>query len=301
MLMSNKIYICAAIILVVCLIGAAIYTFFEIYPIQKTVYPSREAENNRYLAAERWLKATGHKIRIINDFSLNNITEAPEKVIIIDNWVFDSEETKIIIERIKQGHFLVVCDDLLIQNPELLGLFDEQDIIIKEDSDRLILMEIQIADGAITAVDKPYFMQNKNLSDTHNARLTWGLTGARTDSSNTGILFIRHQNWNEPKSIFGAIMERGNFTPVVVSAFLLIFIGLWMIIPVFKKKKKKKKRNSRPIKDRFTAEIRFLKKYKALDYYLDINEHSNKDKENEYSYNELINQYRRRFNGNTEN
>jgi len=293
--MGNKIYILIAIILFICLTGVVIYTYFEIYPKQKTIYPSSEVENNSFLAAERWLKATGHNIRITDDFSLLNITEAHERVVIIDYWMFDPEEAESIIEWIKQGHFLIIFEDISKLNTESFDNINKHGLIIKEELKGINLAEIKIGKGIINLVSTPRFMYNRYLLDEDNARLTWKLTGGRTDETNMDILFIRRPNINESKSIFGAIMERGNFTPVIISALLLIFIGFWAVVPCFGLVTNDKQKNSRPINERFTAEIRFLKKYKALDYYLDKKEKS------DYSYNELINQYRRKLNGNTKN
>jgi len=293
--MENKVYICAAIILIICFLGVIFYTYFEIYPTKERIYPSKEANNNKYLAAERWMKETGYNVKVIKNINKINIAEAAEKVVIIDFWFFGENEIKEIIEWVKSGHYLVVLDDFLIEDPEISEFFKEQGLIMEEKFiNQIRLIEIKIGEGAITAADMPYFMQNENISEIKNAELTWMLTGARTDSNNRGILFIRHSIWNTSKSFFGAIMERGNLTPVIISALLLILIGFWTVIPGFGLVIHDKQRNSRPIKDRFTAEIRFLKKYKALDYYLD-------KKENGYSYRELINQYRRKLNGNAEN
>jgi len=293
--MGNKIYILIAIILFICLVGVVIYTNFEIYPRKKTIYQSTEADNNIYLAAERWLKATGHNIRVTNNLSLKNIIEAHERVVIIDYWIFDSEEINSIIEWIKNGHFLIVFEDINDIDPRQIEILNEHGTIIEDEVNEIKLAEIQIGNGSITLTDTSRFMYNSILKIEDYARLTWKLTGARTDETNMGILFIRQTKWKKSNSILGAIMERGNFTPVIISALLLIFVGFWAVVPRFGLAVNERQRHSRPIKDRFTAEIRFLKKYKALDYYLDINEKS------DYSYNELINQYRRKFNGNTKN
>jgi hypothetical protein len=76
-----------------------------------------------------------------------------------------------------------------------------------------------------------------------------------------------------------------------------------MVIPVFGIVFEDKQRLSRPLKDRFTAEVRFLKKYHALDYYLKSNpavlnnqQNAEQKKEKIYNYRELINEYRRIFN-----
>ena len=101
-------------------------------------------------------------------------------------------------------------------------------------------------------------------------------------------------------------MERGNLVPVIISSLILIILGFWMVIPVFGLVLPEKQFTARPIKDRFIAEIRFLKKYEALNHYLHVyereqkcirNECGSSEKEKIYNYQELINQYRRIFNG----
>jgi hypothetical protein len=70
-----------------------------------------------------------------------------------------------------------------------------------------------------------------------------------------------------------------------------------MVIPVFGLVFYEKQKTSRPIRERFTAEIRFLKKYGALNHYLEVYERELKLGENReinktYSYRELINKLR---------
>jgi hypothetical protein len=162
------------------------------------------------------------------------------------------------------------------------------------------LVEVSIGSGALTVTGMPVFMYNYNLRREANAVLTWRLTGERISDDSNGILFIRNRNIQVQNSIFGAIMERGNLVPVIFSALVLIFVGFWMVIPVFGLVPIEKIKTSRPIKDRFIAEINFLKKYRALDYYLDVYEREQgkkTEKEKTYKYQELINQYRRIFDG----
>jgi hypothetical protein len=55
-----------------------------------------------------------------------------------------------------------------------------------------------------------------------------------------------------------------------VSVLALVCIGFWMVIPGFGVLRHGDERRSRPIRDRFRAEARFLKKYHALDGYLEV-------------------------------
>jgi len=159
--------------------------------------------------------------------------------------------------------------------------------------------EVSIGKGALTVTGFPYFMYNFNLKEEVNAKLAWRLTGARAAGGNKGVLFVRERQISESK--LGKIMKRGNLLPVGISIFLLIVLGFWMVIPVFGLVSVEKQKTSRPIRERFIAEIHFLKKYHALDHYLNIYEREknpgvNPEKKG-YNYRNLINQYRRIFNG----
>ena len=183
-------------------------------------------------------------------------------------------------------------------------LTDDEDkfFLIKDLNGNIRLLEIPLGNGALTVTGLPIFMYNRYLEKRANAVLSWRLTGARTDQNNRDILFVRFQNRNTSNSLVNSIIERGNLVPVIISAFLLIVAGFWMVIPGFGLVFDEKQNKSRPLKDRFTAEIRFLKKNHSLDYYLDVYEREQKTSEKPilkkpYKYEELLNQYRRIFNG----
>ena len=181
---------------------------------------------------------------------------------------------------------------------------DEEFFSISDSAGNIKLAEFLIGDGALTIIGMPVFMNNYHIKKEANAVLTWSLTGGRFSeeipSEEKGILFVRSSNRNASNSLIETIMERGNLIPVIISAFLLIFLGFWMVIPGFGLVPEEKQRMSRPLKDRFTAEIRFLKKNHALNYYLKAFERGqDSEKEEIYNYKELINQYRRLINGKT--
>jgi hypothetical protein len=128
--------------------------------------------------------------------------------------------------------------------------------------------------------------------------LSWQLTGER--AGNKGVFFVREKQ-TASSSMFGKIMERGNLIPLGISIFLIIILGFWMVIPVFGLVFEEKQTNSRPIRERFAAEISFVKKYKSLDYYLEIYEREKLSekkfmKEKNYSYRDIINKLRRVYN-----
>jgi len=162
------------------------------------------------------------------------------------------------------------------------------------------LVEISSGNGFLAVTGTPVFMNNNNIKKEENAVLTWKLTGARIPQENKSILFIRNQNTTTAFSVFGSIFERGNPAPVIVSTLILISAGFWMVVPLFGKAVKENAQTSRPIKDRLTAEILFLKKHRALNYYLEPfpgDEDSQNKNDNTYNYKELINQLRGKLNG----
>ena len=348
--MDKRIYICAAVILIFSVLALLAYNYLEIYTEKTYSRPSREARFNNYYAMERWLNETGHSVHFENYFYPEMLTTVIERVVMIHSSAgYWDDADKFILPWIEQGGYLIISmdyfehvyDELLLDFLSGLGITVEQgypDEIVPdehipdfgkslsflfEDKDEIFsirdtlgharLVEVSIGNGALTVISTPLFMNNNNLKKNINADMTWNLTGARATGDNTGILFIRSYK-DEKKSMFGKIMERGNLIPAGISAFLVIFLGFWMVIPVFGLVFDEKQRSSRPIKERFAAEISFLKKYKALDYYLEIYKRelqleresrfereprfaSNTEMKENYRYRELINKLRSVYNG----
>jgi hypothetical protein len=339
--MDKRIYICAAIVLLFAMLAFLAYNNLEIYPEKIPKSPSRKVYNNWFYAMEQWLNETGHPVRIENYGSPEKIAASPETAAFVHasdcSWR-DAEE--ILLPWIENGNSLYICldfydpediDENLLEFLSGLGIeidttsfsddFRGENIpdfgwyihfLIDEDADIFTvrdnqgyarLAEVSAGEGKLTITGTPVFMYNNNLKNKINAVLAWELTGARTPE---GILFIHMRNIE--KSIFGRIMERGNMLPVIFSALLVIILGFWMVIPVFGLVFEERQKNSRPIKERFAAEISFLKKYKALDYYLDIykREHRYTDEriltsvseiKEKYNYREIINKLRSVTNG----
>jgi len=163
---------------------------------------------------------------------------------------------------------------------------------LTDNFDSIKLVEIKIGEGAFTVTGTPLFMHNNYLDKEKNANFSWRLTGARDDGQ--GVLFVSPQGWQPSESFLEIIKSKGNLLPVIVSALLLIITGFWMVIPQFGLVFEEKQRVLRPISDRFSAEIKFLKKTNSLDYYLKFYDLENKsEEEKKYNYRNLINQYRR--------
>jgi hypothetical protein len=138
---------------------------------------------------------------------------------------------------------------------------------LKDDLGIIRLVTVPLGQGSVTVTGVPYFMLSSTIGEEQNARLAWRLTGG-LDRENRGIYFIRGR---EPvSSFFGRLAERGNIGALVVSALILVLIGLWMVLPVFGRPVRDEERPGKPIGDRFRAESRFLLKYGALDFYLEV-------------------------------
>jgi hypothetical protein len=339
--MDKRIYICAAIVLLFALLAFLAYNYLEIYPEKINKSPARKVYNNRFYAMEQWLNETGHPVRIENKGSPEKIAASPETAAFVHaadcTWK-DAEE--ILLPWIEKGNSLYICldfydpediDENLLEFLSGQGIkidtttysedFEGENIpdfnwyiqfLIDENADIFTvrdnqgyarLAEVAVGEGKLTITGFPVFMYNYKLKNKINAALAWELTGARTSE---GILFVHTRNIE--KSIFGRITERGNMLPVIFSALLVIILGFWMVIPVFGLVFEERQKNSRPIRERFAAEISFLKKYKALDYYLDIykREHQFTDEpintnisevKEKYNYREIINKLRSVTNG----
>jgi hypothetical protein len=342
--MDKRIYICAAIVLLFAVLALFAYNNFEIREEKMPTSPVREVYTNSYYALERWLNETGHPVRVKKGGSPAEIMTIPEKAAVIHatayNWQGDLKE--IILPWIEKGNSLFICldyYDLENINKSLLeflsglgiepettdtSVFKADDIpnfsyrihfLVDEDAGIFTVRdsqgharfaELSLGEGKLAITGLPFFMYNNNLENEINATLSWRLTGARATGGNTGVLFIIDRQIE--KSIFGKIMERGNLLPLIFSALLAIILGFWMVIPVFGLVLEEKQKNSRPIRERFAAEISFLKKYKALDYYLDIYKREHKftgeqilsnasEAKEKYNYREIINKLRSVING----
>jgi len=347
--MDKRIYICAAVILIFSVLALLAYNYLEIYPEKAYSPPSREVFFNDYYAMERWLKETGHPVRLENHFYPQRLTTITERVVMTHSSLsYWDNADEFILPWIEQGGYLIISmdyfehvyDELLLEFLSGFGitveegtyektapdedvpdfdmgvffLFDDEDkfFFIKDTLGYTRLVEVPIGNGALTVTGMPLFMDNYNLRKNKNANIAWNLTGARATGDNAEILFVR--SYRDTKSMFGKIMERGNLIPAVISALLVIFIGFWMVIPVLGLVFDEKQKSSRPIRERFAAEISFLKKYKALDYYLKIYERelqherelqierelwpaNNAEAKKNYRYSELINKLRSVYNG----
>lgn len=332
--MDNKIYICAGVVLLFGLLALFAYNFLEIYEYTSFSPLSKEARENKFYVMERWLTETGHPVRVEKKSSPSMFSAIHEKTAVIFSKAGEWDNaSEFLVPWITLGNTLVIClnhdpryelDENLsvfllslgIQVEETSGageywnedipdfswktgfIVDDaagaRSIIDREGHARLA--EISIGEGRLIVTGYPVFMENEYLYRNVNALLTWRLTGERADSA--GTLFVRERERAAGNLLFGKIMERGNLVPLGVSIFIVIVLGFWMVIPGFGVVFEEKQKSARPIRERFAAEISFLKRYKSLDYYLEVYDRelsgAGGDRErNGYSYREIINKLRR--------
>jgi hypothetical protein len=162
---------------------------------------------------------------------------------------------------------------------ELMDAAGEPDLTITENwqgEQRIMLVRIPQGAGGLAVFGPARFMENEYLKRETNARLAWDLTGARAGGEEPGLLFIRGQA--PVKSLFGRLAERGNLLPLGLSLLILIGVGFWMVVPGFGLVFQEKNSPGRPIGERFRTELRFLKKYQALEIYLELYIHEIKRK-----------------------
>jgi hypothetical protein len=334
--MDKRIFVCAAIILILALLALLAYSNLEIFDKKEYKLPSREVRTNNFYAMEKWLKETGHNVRIEKQCTPEIISKIPETAAVVFAAACEWEDAEIFLNPwIEQGNSLVICLDYnnkkemdfnLLEYLSGFGIETEMNFeisrgedvpdfdfdinftienetemfTIKDTNGRIALAEVYPGKGTLTVTGYPVFMQNRYLDKETNARLSWHLTGER--AQNKGVFFVRERQ--TVNSIVGKIIERGNLVPLGISIFLIIFVGFWMVIPVFGLVFEEKQKNSRPIRERFAAEINFLKKYKSLDYYLDNLEIYEREKplekkpkkEEYYNYRETMNKLRRVYN-----
>jgi hypothetical protein len=70
--------------------------------------------------------------------------------------------------------------------------------------------------------------------------------------------------------MYDVFSARGKLWFMIAAGLVLVVTGFWMVIPVFGRPKNDQERPGRPLEERFLAEGSFLKKFGALDSYLDI-------------------------------
>ncbi|MDR1306709.1 MAG: hypothetical protein LBK74_03950 [Treponema sp.] len=283
-------------------------TRMERVPFEKHISPSREAASNPHLALERWMSAAGLAYRFLDAGDISLLLAAPEKTVFIQtssfDWIGDGENNAPELKRwIKDGGHLVLSVDA--RNWGLNALLEEfgiegysgsaepepenepenpyslhweegfrvveqkegvEDIAVLWKYGGIRLVTLSLGEGSFTVMGQPRFLEFFALKNRDNADLTWDLLFKQGKAG--GILFF----WGlEPdQHFFGALFDQGNPLAFFTAALLLTIAGFWMVIPLFGRNKPVRKLPGKALGERFLAEGRFMKKYGALDTYLEI-------------------------------
>jgi hypothetical protein len=292
------------------MLGVFAYTQLEIYPRSRMVKPLREALENEYLALERWLARTGHSLRTESWGNPKTVLAAPEKTVFIQTSLFywSGDAGDLLLPWIEEGGALIIAlDTPWYDEDEDLALFLDrlgiarsprgdqgavpaylgdpdfdwdtaleltgdalpgETLVLTDHGGTVRLIRTSLGRGSVAVTGIPYFMRNFHLEKRQNAVMTWNLFSAGIAGENPGVLFIRGDK--TIRSLWGKLAERGDFTFLVISIPLVLVIGFWMVLPGFGPVLQEEAEPLKSIRERFIAEGRFLKKYDALDTYLEI-------------------------------
>jgi len=123
------------------------------------------------------------------------------------------------------------------------------------------LIQVNRGKGKFTVSARPRFLLSEYLDRAPNARLAWAVFGAEGEA----WLFIRGAT--KVQGLFGSLWRQGNLSVLIVSILVLIIICFWAVLPLFGLVKEDDEEPGKPLRERFLAEGRFLKRYGALDIY----------------------------------
>ena len=128
------------------------------------------------------------------------------------------------------------------------------------------LAQVKYGEGTFTVSGRPRYLHSSNLDNTHNARIAWAIF-AETGAEKSGWLFIRGAS--RVRGLFGSLWRHGNLSVLIVSTLVLLVICFWAVLPMFGLVKEDDEKPGKALRERFLAEGRFLKRYNALDLYLE--------------------------------
>jgi hypothetical protein len=258
--------------------------FFEIRAVTKYSPPSREARVNEYLALDRWLSGMGIPVRLETSGNLFMLSQAKEKKVFIQASLFDwtDEAVDYLAGWIEKGGTLLMVLDypLWWRDEEPIVLLDKFGIraeeILPRRHDSIEARngttrseQVKRGKGKIVALADSDFMRSANLDNESNIRLAWALFASdsdpKPDNTESGWLFIRGKA--RVRGLLGTIFQQGNFAVLLVGVLVLLVVCFWAVIPGFGLVKWDSEKSLRPLRERFLAEGRFLKRYGALDFY----------------------------------
>ncbi|MDR2842725.1 MAG: hypothetical protein LBV52_05950 [Spirochaetaceae bacterium] len=113
---SNIASIIAVSLAIVVILTSAAYQLFEVYKKTVRTNTGEAAKENRFLAMDRWLDLSGHKIRIAEKGDVALLKDAPEDLVLIFTSCFDFTDHQTIIDLVKQGKKIMIFYDRLFDD-----------------------------------------------------------------------------------------------------------------------------------------------------------------------------------------
>ena len=298
---KNKLIGFTVALVILGLLAFAAYSLFEIQPASRIVLPSREARINEYLALDRWLLERGTPVRLEKSANLLQLNQADERQIFLQASLFrwTDEAVEYLIRWTEQGGTLFLVLDysqgwiekeplillekfgieaeiegsrrILIHDLEYpnydtrvsFSVKDETALALRDRGGRIRLVQQIAGRGKLIVTGSPLFLLSANLDSAPNARLALTLF-----AENDAWFFVRGET--RVQGLFGSLFRQGNFTVLLVSVFVLIFIGFWAVIPGFGLVKGDDEKPGKALRERFLAEGTFLKKHGALELYREV-------------------------------
>lgn len=228
---SNIASIIAVSLAIVVILTSAAYQLFEVYKKTVRTNTGEAAKENRFLAMDRWLDLSGHKIRIAEKGDVALLKDAPEDLVLIFTSCFDFTDHQTIIDLVKQGKKIMIFYDRLFddtyynlsdelvkikknideennkKNNEKVDVKPETDAEkekeknnTEDDEDTYSISDkledgyfLEIGDGVINIGADAYIMENHALENKNDIQKAWAYTGA-LDRDKKGIFIIRSKN-----------------------------------------------------------------------------------------------------------
>ena len=150
-------------------------------------------------------------------------------------------------------------------------------ILIMKNLGGIKLVKLEIGRGFVVFTGNANFLQNYSLRIADNVQLAAELFMSEETTLEAAAGFAEHEilfirTLSGDRQIFGSLADRGNPAALAASLILLLVIGFWMFIPSFGRTIYEAEKPGKPLRERFLAEGRFLKKYHALGKYMEVYE-----------------------------
>jgi hypothetical protein len=300
---SSVIFPVLIISIIIIILAALFYSFFEIEQRTERGAHSEEAKKNVYLALDRWLSETGHPLEIYQYGDAETIEESGKKssmifassydwsssgklkefilydknnvVLFIDTYDEDEDLETFLLDFDIEYRLYSPWEESDVEYDEDEFTFDEDVYFrIKDTAIQTRIQKITVDENVLIVCGIPLFMQSGNIDKQDNALLAWSISGA-LDKEKSGFAVFRSNEAAENKTPFyseggGAgvlFLENKASLLLILSVLALIIIGFSQSILTFGKWEPERALPGKSIKERLLSEARFLKKHRALGLY----------------------------------